>query len=158
MGEIGCQWLWTDLEKRCLTAAVVAQNATGAALTIHPARHQDHPRLLVELWRAKSRPSPTAISGPIATPLAVESLALFGFRSGGEGLWVIPRLVDRDPFAIGDVRYARGLAGGAHQTKTLIPGRAQRDLVSASCRRVGVCKHWVRGSYAIQPCRQPPQR
>jgi len=42
---------------------------------------------------------------------------------------LIPRLVDRDSFAINDVRYARGLAGGARQTKTLIPGRAQRDLV-----------------------------
>lgn len=52
VGEIGCQWPWTDLEKKCLAAAVVAQQETGAALTIHPARNQDHPWMLVEFLRA----------------------------------------------------------------------------------------------------------
>jgi phosphotriesterase-related protein len=52
VGEIGCQWPWTDLEKKCLAAAVTAQQETGAALTIHPARHQDHPWMLVEFLRA----------------------------------------------------------------------------------------------------------
>ncbi|HEY4250769.1 MAG TPA: hypothetical protein VGM87_06200 [Roseomonas sp.] len=52
VGEIGCQWPWTDLEKRVLAGAVVAQQETGAALTIHPARHEDHPWMLVEFLRA----------------------------------------------------------------------------------------------------------
>jgi phosphotriesterase-related protein len=52
LGEIGCQWPWTDLEKRVLAGAVLAQQETGAALTIHPARHQDHPWMLVESLRA----------------------------------------------------------------------------------------------------------
>ena len=52
LGEIGCQWPWTDLEKRVLAGAVLAQQETGAALTIHPARHQDHPWMLVEFLRA----------------------------------------------------------------------------------------------------------
>ena len=52
VGEIGCQWPWTDLEKKCLAAAVVAQQETGGALTIHPARNQDHPWMLVEFLRA----------------------------------------------------------------------------------------------------------
>jgi phosphotriesterase-related protein len=51
LGEIGCQWPWTDLEKKMLAAACLAQGETGAALTIHPARHEDHPWMLVEFLR-----------------------------------------------------------------------------------------------------------
>ena len=51
LGEIGCQWPWTDLEKKMLAAACLAQEETGAALTIHPARHEDHPWMLVEFLR-----------------------------------------------------------------------------------------------------------
>lgn len=51
VGEIGCIWPWTDKEKRVLAGAVIAQQETGAALTIHPARHQDHPWMLVEFLR-----------------------------------------------------------------------------------------------------------
>jgi phosphotriesterase-related protein len=51
VGEIGCQWPWTDLEKRTLAGAVIAQQETGGALTIHPARHEDHPWMLVEFLR-----------------------------------------------------------------------------------------------------------
>jgi phosphotriesterase-related protein len=51
VGEIGCQWPWTDLEKRVLAGAVIAQQETGGALTIHPARHEDHPWMLVEFLR-----------------------------------------------------------------------------------------------------------
>lgn len=52
LGEIGCQWPWTDLEKRVLAGACLAQQQTGASLHIHPARHQDHPWMLVEFLRA----------------------------------------------------------------------------------------------------------
>jgi len=51
IGEIGCQWPWTDLEKKVLSAAVVAQKETGASLTIHPARHENHPEMLVDFLR-----------------------------------------------------------------------------------------------------------
>ncbi len=51
IGEIGSQWPWTDLEKRVLKAAIIAQQETGASLTIHPSRHQDHPWMLVEFLR-----------------------------------------------------------------------------------------------------------
>lgn len=51
VGKIGCQSPWTDLEKRVLTAAVIAQQETGAALTIHPTRHQDHPWMLIEFLK-----------------------------------------------------------------------------------------------------------
>lgn len=51
VGEIGCEWPWTDLEKRVLAGAIIAQQETGASLTIHPARHEDHPWMLVEFLR-----------------------------------------------------------------------------------------------------------
>jgi phosphotriesterase-related protein len=38
IGEIGCSCPWTEAEKRSMRAAVVAQQETGAALTIHPGR------------------------------------------------------------------------------------------------------------------------
>ncbi|MCA0920101.1 phosphotriesterase [Pseudooceanicola nanhaiensis] len=39
LGEIGCGEPWTEQEKRVLAGAAVAQQETGAALTIHPSRH-----------------------------------------------------------------------------------------------------------------------
>lgn len=38
IGEIGCSCPWTDAEKRSMRAAVIAQQETGAPLTIHPGR------------------------------------------------------------------------------------------------------------------------
>jgi len=52
LGEIGCQWPWTEQEKRVLAGAVIAQQETGAPLTVHPARHPDHPWMVVEFLRA----------------------------------------------------------------------------------------------------------
>ncbi len=43
IGEIGCSWPWTEAERRSMQAAVIAQQETGAALTIHPGRHPDAP-------------------------------------------------------------------------------------------------------------------
>ena len=51
IGEIGCQWPWTEREKTCLRGAVMAMQETGAALTIHPARVTDHPQMLVEFLK-----------------------------------------------------------------------------------------------------------
>lgn len=44
IGEIGCQSPWTDLEKRVMRAAVVAQAETGASITVHPGRDADQPQ------------------------------------------------------------------------------------------------------------------
>lgn len=49
IGEIGCHEPWKDFEKRSLTAAAIAQQHTGAALTIHPARSADHPFEAIDL-------------------------------------------------------------------------------------------------------------
>lgn len=43
IGEIGCQVPWTELERRVLRGALIAQAETGAALNIHPGRQQDQP-------------------------------------------------------------------------------------------------------------------
>lgn len=61
IGEIGSQWPWTDLEKRVLTAAIMAQQETGTSLTIHPSRHQDHPWMLVEFLRENGADLPRTI-------------------------------------------------------------------------------------------------
>jgi phosphotriesterase-related protein len=51
IGEIGTTWPWTDNEKKVLRAAVAAQRETGAALMIHPGRHERLPLAIVELIR-----------------------------------------------------------------------------------------------------------
>ncbi len=38
IGEIGCSCPWQESERRSIAAAVIAQQETGAALTIHPGR------------------------------------------------------------------------------------------------------------------------
>lgn len=44
IGEIGCQSPWTDLEKKVMRGAIIAQEETGAALNVHPGRDQDQPQ------------------------------------------------------------------------------------------------------------------
>ncbi|CAD6547716.1 phosphotriesterase [Paraburkholderia sabiae] len=51
IGEIGCQSPWTELEKRVVHGALIAQQATGAALNIHPGRHPDQPQEVVDTIR-----------------------------------------------------------------------------------------------------------
>ncbi|MBM3546860.1 MAG: aryldialkylphosphatase [Alphaproteobacteria bacterium] len=55
IGEIGCQYPWTDHEKRVMQGAVMAQKETGATLNIHPGRNEDLPLEIaqtVEKWGA----------------------------------------------------------------------------------------------------------
>jgi phosphotriesterase-related protein len=51
IGEIGCQAPWTELEKKVMRAAVIAQQETGAALNVHPGRHEDQPQEAVDFIR-----------------------------------------------------------------------------------------------------------
>ena len=53
IGEIGCQSPWTDLEKRVMEAALVAQAETGAAINVHPGRHADQPQEVADFVRAR---------------------------------------------------------------------------------------------------------
>ncbi len=52
IGEIGCQAPWTDLEKRVMGGAVIAQNETGAALNVHPGRDPDQPQEVADFVTA----------------------------------------------------------------------------------------------------------
>jgi phosphotriesterase-related protein len=48
IGEVGCSWPWTDVEKRSVSAAVAAQQTTGAPLLIHPGLDQKAPVEIAE--------------------------------------------------------------------------------------------------------------
>ncbi|WAP66910.1 phosphotriesterase family protein [Jiella pelagia] len=52
IGEIGCSWPITPTERRILSAAAKAQQTTGAALTIHPGRHEDAPAEIADIVMA----------------------------------------------------------------------------------------------------------
>ena len=47
IGEIGCSWPLSDPEKKVLRACAATQRRTGAAITIHPGRHENSPLEIV---------------------------------------------------------------------------------------------------------------
>lgn len=51
IGEIGCQSPWTNLEQRVMKAAILAQQHTGAALSIHPGRDPDQPFEVSQMFK-----------------------------------------------------------------------------------------------------------
>jgi phosphotriesterase-related protein len=57
IGEIGCQSPWTDLEKSVMRAALLAMQHTGAALNVHPGRHEDQPQEVADFARAAGCPT-----------------------------------------------------------------------------------------------------
>jgi phosphotriesterase-related protein len=52
IGEIGCQAPWTELEKRVMAGALIAQQETGAALNVHPGRDPDQPQEVADFITA----------------------------------------------------------------------------------------------------------
>lgn len=52
IGEIGCSAPWTAAERRVMAGAVLAQQETGAALTIHPGVEPDQPQEIAGFVRA----------------------------------------------------------------------------------------------------------
>lgn len=63
IGEIGCQAPWTELERRVMRGAILAQAETGAALNVHPGRDPDQPQEIAEFIIANDGdPSRTIIS------------------------------------------------------------------------------------------------
>jgi phosphotriesterase-related protein len=52
IGEIGCQAPWTELERRVMRGALIAQQETGLALNVHPGRHPDQPQEVADFLRA----------------------------------------------------------------------------------------------------------
>ena len=49
IGEVGCTWPLTDNERKSLRASAVAQQETGAAILIHPGRHDSAPLEIIEI-------------------------------------------------------------------------------------------------------------
>ncbi|HEU4440355.1 MAG TPA: hypothetical protein VFT36_13955 [Methylomirabilota bacterium] len=82
IGEIGTTWPWTDNEKKVLRAAVAAQRETGAALMIHPGRHERLPLQLVDFIRAEGadlgRTIMCHLERTIADPAVLNDLAATG--------------------------------------------------------------------------------
>ena len=49
IGEIGCTWPLAPNERKSLSAAALAQQETGAAISIHPGRNPDAPLEILEI-------------------------------------------------------------------------------------------------------------
>lgn len=84
IGEIGTTWPWTDNEKKVVRAAVAAQRETGAALMIHPGRHERLPLAIVDFIRKEGadleRTIMCHIERTIADPGVLLELAATGVR------------------------------------------------------------------------------
>lgn len=52
IGEIGTSWPIEPVERRALEAAAAASRATGAAISVHPGRHEDAPFAIVDILAA----------------------------------------------------------------------------------------------------------
>ncbi|MBM3630255.1 MAG: aryldialkylphosphatase, partial [Alphaproteobacteria bacterium] len=75
IGEIGCQSPWTELEKRVMTAALIAQRETGASINVHPGRHEDQPQEVADFVAANGGdPTRIVISHIDRTVFDVERL------------------------------------------------------------------------------------
>jgi len=84
IGEIGTTWPWTDNEEKVVRAAVAAQRETGAALMIHPGRHERLPLAIVDFIRKEGadleRTIMCHIERTIADPGVLLELAATGVR------------------------------------------------------------------------------
>ena len=49
IGEVGCTWPLTEIERKSLRASAMAHKETGAAILIHPGRHPDAPAEILEI-------------------------------------------------------------------------------------------------------------
>ena len=65
IGEIGCQAPWTDLEKRVMSRALLAMSETGAALNVHPGRHEDQPQEVADFIMAAGHPTDRVVMSHI---------------------------------------------------------------------------------------------
>ena len=49
IGEIGCSWPLTNNERKVLKAAAIAQQRTGAIITVHPGFYEDSPLEIIKI-------------------------------------------------------------------------------------------------------------
>ncbi len=84
IGEVGCSWPLTDNERKVLRAAAIAQQETGAVISIHPGHDEKAPFEIVEvLTDAGADPSRIiighiSITFPMAASRARSKLAEMG--------------------------------------------------------------------------------
>ena len=82
IGEIGTTWPWAENEKKVVRAAVAAQRDTGAALMIHPGRHERLPLDIVDFIRREGadlgRTIMCHVERTIADPAVLLELAATG--------------------------------------------------------------------------------
>lgn len=74
IGEIGCSWPLPEREKRSLRASALAQQDTGAAITVHPGRHEESPCQIIEILKEAGADLQRVIICHIdRTPFSLES-------------------------------------------------------------------------------------
>ena len=56
IGEIGCQAPWTEQERKVMHGAILAQQETGAAINVHPGRHEDQPQEVADFFLKQGAP------------------------------------------------------------------------------------------------------
>ncbi len=82
IGELGCSWPLTANELKVLRAGARAQQATGAAITIHPGRDETAPREILDVLASAGADLGRVIMGhldrTIATPATLLDLASSG--------------------------------------------------------------------------------
>ena len=82
IGELGCSWPLTANERKVLRAGARAQQATGAAITIHPGRDETAPREILDVLASAGADLGRVIMGhldrTIATPETLLDLAASG--------------------------------------------------------------------------------
>ena len=82
IGEIGCSAPWTEVEKRVMRGAALAQRETGAAITVHPGAHPDQPQEIVALLREAGADLGRVIIGHIDRTIFDEERLLRVAESG----------------------------------------------------------------------------
>jgi phosphotriesterase-related protein len=82
IGEIGCQSPWTDLEQRVMEGALVAALETGAAINVHPGRHEDQPQEVADFVRERGGNTTRLIISHIDRTIADEE-KLFRLADSG---------------------------------------------------------------------------
>ena len=82
IGELGCSWPLTPNERKVLRAGALAQQETGAAITIHPGRDETAPREILDVLAEAGADLGRVIMGhldrTIATPDTLLALAASG--------------------------------------------------------------------------------
>jgi phosphotriesterase-related protein len=79
IGEIGCSWPLTDSERRVLQASALAQQQTGAAISVHPGRDGAAPHQIAAILRAAGADLSRVVMGHIDRTFdAAEDIARLG--------------------------------------------------------------------------------